>query len=288
MSSAFSGIDLDDLIARYEAGASPNELGRLFGVSSRTIQRVLRAAGVPLRDKRAAGELRRGKPNPRRLRSDIDRDAVTRQYEAGASLTELALAWNCSPRTIAYILKARGVEPRDAHTARRLQISRQKSNEEQPAADATPAVAEQRESAAETAPERTPAETPILPIEINLRRMLESRGRAPAARIQEGPYTIDIAIDRVGVELLSGWWHASKRNAGRTRYLLDRGWHLVFVWVSPRRQPLTEAAVDYILEFADEIERAENPPGQYRLIWGTGEEVSRGSADMDPLPGLPE
>jgi hypothetical protein len=286
MPSTSSGIDIDDLIARYEAGASPNELGREFGVSSRTIQRILRAAGVPLRDKRAAGELRRGKPNPRRLRSDIDRDAVVRQYEAGASLTELALSWNCSPRTVAYILKARGVEPRDAHTARRLQISRAKSAEEQLGAETASMAADQRIS--EPAPERAPAETPILPIEINLRRMLESRGHAPASRVQEGPYTIDLAVGRVGVELLSGWWHASKRNAGRTRYLLDRGWHLVFVWVSPRRQPLTEAAVDYILGFADEIEHADNPSGQYRLIWGTGEEVSRGSADMDPLPGLPE
>lgn len=47
-----SGIDTDELVRRYEAGASTLDLARAFGTHAGNVSRMLRAAGVRMRSKK--------------------------------------------------------------------------------------------------------------------------------------------------------------------------------------------------------------------------------------------
>jgi very-short-patch-repair endonuclease len=51
-------LDVEDLVSRYEAGASPNQLAKHFNISRRTIQHRLIEAGVTPRDASEANQLR--------------------------------------------------------------------------------------------------------------------------------------------------------------------------------------------------------------------------------------
>lgn len=97
-----------------------------------------------------------------------------------------------------------------------------------------------------------------------------------------GPYNVDLAVGTfpdgpIAVEVFGGHWHGSGRHAARApkrfRYLLDHGWPFVIVWVNGTYAPLLPPAADYIASFVQEIGGQPPPRREYRVIWGTGEEV---------------
>lgn len=106
-----------------------------------------------------------------------------------------------------------------------------------------------------------------------------------------GPYNVDLAFERVAVEVFGGGWHGGGRAAARwpnrIRYILDQGWSVIVVWSEKYRQPLDVGAAQYIIAFIEEARR--NPPaiGQYRVIRGDGQEIIRGCANDDHFPVKP-
>jgi very-short-patch-repair endonuclease len=112
--------------------------------------------------------------------------------------------------------------------------------------------------------------------------LLRERGIETTPQVAVGPYNVDLATDTVAVEILGGSWHLDKPgHPERIRYLLNAGWHLVFVWVDVRRFPLGEAAADYVVAFVNEVRGCPPSISQYRVIRGDGREVTRGGADRD-------
>ena len=91
-----------------------------------------------------------------------------------------------------------------------------------------------------------------------------------------GPYNIDVAVEvpRVAVEVFGGGFHCFghhlARHVRRTKYLLNRGWTVVIVWVDLRRYPLGIGCAKKIKALVDLI--GEQPPsrGEYRVIRGNG------------------
>jgi very-short-patch-repair endonuclease len=118
---------------------------------------------------------------------------------------------------------------------------------------------------------------------------LARRGIEHRRETAVGRYNVDVTLRAcpVAVEVLGGNWHGAKPiHAVRTPSILNRGWHLVFVW-DTRRQPLGVAAVDQVVALA---EKASVDPAAVREYWvvrGDGKLVASGRADDDEFPLVP-
>ena len=79
-----SAVDVDDIIARYRAGASMLSLADQHHTSRHTIRRILHAAGEPTRPT--------GRP-----RLDVSSDTIADLYEAGTSFGEISTRLGIHP-----------------------------------------------------------------------------------------------------------------------------------------------------------------------------------------------
>lgn len=104
-----------------------------------------------------------------------------------------------------------------------------------------------------------------------------------------GRYNVDIALPEssVAVEVLGGNWHGAKPiHARRTPDILNRGWHILFVW-DIKRCKVGPGAYNEIVAFAQFA--SENPSArrEYRVIRGDGKLLAVGHADDDEFPLIP-
>jgi DNA-directed RNA polymerase specialized sigma24 family protein len=91
---------VQELVARYRAGATVYELGDRFGINRRTVSVILHRREVPMR--------RQGL-----LLEQID-EAV-RLYKSGWSLARIGQRMSVDPTTVLNRLRERGVKMRDTH-----------------------------------------------------------------------------------------------------------------------------------------------------------------------------
>ena len=124
--------------------------------------------------------------------------------------------------------------------------------------------------------------------ERRLARLLRKRGVATRAQQAEGPVNIDLATGSVAVEVFGGGFHGAGRHLARhprrCRYLLDRGWSVVVIWIDKRREFALTGAADYVVALLDEFRRSPALVRQYRVIRSDGEELVRGCAKDDDFP----
>jgi len=280
-------LDRDDIVQRYLSGQSLKTIAQAVGASDGPIRRILRDADVPIR---SARDSHRWQPVVY-TRTDIDAESVIRDYLSGESQVSLAAKWSVSVDVIRRMLVNASVPIRSNAAAQSLRMQRMTPEERSAHAEAM--VRNWRgqrhtdEALTKAALARQQRGTSVSGNEVEMMHMLQARGLDPIPQLAVGKYNIDLAIGNVGVEILGGWWHKSKRHEARTRYLFDRGWDLIFVWVHRKSYPLRPAAADYVVAYVEEAQRHPAPVRQYRMIRGTGKEVARGSADLDHLPGIP-
>ena len=91
-----------------------------------------------------------------------------------------------------------------------------------------------------------------------------------------GPYNADLSFDTVAVEVFAGGWHLYGRHrerlCRRTRYLLNAGWHVIFVIVNHSRVPFSPSVIARNLIAWNKIVRTDpSTPSQYRVIRGDGQ-----------------
>ena len=99
-----------------------------------------------------------------------------------------------------------------------------------------------------------------------------------------GPYNADLSFDSVAVEVFAGGWHLYGRHrerlCRRTRYLLDSGWHVVFVTIEQRHVTFSPSVIARNLIAWNETVRADpSTPRQYRVIRGDGQWRLAGGLD---------
>jgi very-short-patch-repair endonuclease len=101
-------------------------------------------------------------------------------------------------------------------------------------------------------------------------------------------YTLDFALgNTVAVEVngrdrkLRYWESVTER----TKYLLDLGWNIVYVWATKSR-PATRAAADYIIALYEQTSRDPTLRGQYRVIRCDGKLLASGGVNDDEFPGV--
>jgi hypothetical protein len=87
-------------VARYEAGESSIALGRTFGIGKNSVIRLLRDAGVPIRNQGL---------------SDDQITEPVRLYESGLSLAKIGIQLGVDHGTVRRQLLKHGVKMRDSH-----------------------------------------------------------------------------------------------------------------------------------------------------------------------------
>lgn len=223
-----------------------------------------------------------------RVRRVIDVDDAVKRYAAGESEQSIAKLFGCDRGVIRRRLIANGVVPRDRSAAMFTRMAKTTEAERlrltEAAHDAVrgkPQSFEHRVKIA-TGRQRIRSLDHRSPIEVVISKMLAARGVPHTRNAAVGPYNVDFSLDpdRIAVEVFGGGWHASGAHADRffkrTKYLLDRGWDVVIVWVDPRRFPIGPGVVDQIISSADLRRAYPSARSQYRVLLGNG----------DPAPAL--
>lgn len=230
-----------------------------------------------------------------RKRIALNADDIVREYLAGVSEKKLADRFNVSRTAIRRRLIESGVNPRGRSEAELVKWSQMSARKRKAQTDAAHDAVRGKPVAMEVKIKQAIGKQRTLPnvspIETLLADMLKARGIATIPQQAIGPYNCDLGAYPVAVEIFGGEWHWSGRHLLRTperfRYILNAGWHILVVKVTPRRDPLTEATADYVAAFIETVSRDPSLIREYRVIRGAGEVIAAGSADDDNISIVP-
>lgn len=94
--------DIDNLVCEYLAGASARNLESKFGISRDIIVRRLKKRGIHIRSKAEQGQMGLA----------ANSEEMTRLYQSGEPMANIAQKFDCTETTVFNILRAKGVKPR--------------------------------------------------------------------------------------------------------------------------------------------------------------------------------
>lgn len=233
-----------DAAEMYLAGIRGPQIAEHFGVGVTTVWRWLDAAGVKARTRCL----------------DLDDTAIVAAYRSGESVNSLAAKFAASRSVITRRLVMAGITPRTASEAELVKWSRM--------------ATWQRERQVKVAHCSRKGL-----FEDDIAAMLTAAGYAVTQQLAVGPYHIDVAIEslRFAVEVCGYGPTSFIRTKGRkrTEYILDLGWHIVFLrrppvmWQRGRVVPnfFDHAHVkEHLVAAADVASRDESVRGKYRVI----------------------
>lgn len=108
-----------------------------------------------------------------------------------------------------------------------------------------------------------------------------------------GPYNVDFCVGySIAVEVYGGNWHQSGRHAARhperTRYLLNRGLHVVVIWLAKAGE--CDAGIQTLHNLIADLKLAGSDPAaprQYRVIGSDGNVIHAGDANDSDFPSKP-
>lgn len=283
--------NLDDAVRIYESGESLSEAERRTGVPRKTIRQAIEDRGtfrIP-------------------VIPTLPADEIIATYSAGTSENRLATEYGVTRHRIAQILTENGIPRRGVTNANRLMMTDRSPQENrrntQAAHDAVRGVKwtadriaaakgrqpsrEAQELGARTRHGRIPSHAG----ELLYAAWLRLRGYDVIHQHAVGPYNCDLTVGTVAVEIFGGHWHGygyhARVFAERSRYILDQGWNMVFVWVNEPNGLLSEASADYIAAFIEETRSDPSIRGQYRVVWGDGKEVPTAGRNLDEFAVRP-
>lgn len=113
-------VDEQQLIAAYQAGATPPQLATEYGIGAKRVRAILDRHGIERRDDRAGHS---GGQNKIITDEPALRDEVVRRYTAGESTVAIAADHDCSAKLINSVLRRAGVDLRpQAHVGRTITL----------------------------------------------------------------------------------------------------------------------------------------------------------------------
>lgn len=213
---------------------------------------------------------------------------IATAYTHGVSELALSFKYSVSRNVITRVLEEMGIERHTASEANSLRFERMTQEERNAlvykAQDAIRGKPAKIERLCKMAIARERIGFSISRAEIILADWLTAKGLNIVPQKAVYKYNIDIGIEGIlGIEVFGGFWHASKpRHIERTRYLLNTGWNMLFIW-NTDRSGFNISITDYIITFLDECRSNPAAPRQYRVLRGDGNLLSRGSIDDDNI-----
>jgi hypothetical protein len=223
-------------------------------------------------------------------RKQINVDYLVREYLAGRSELQLSREMGIDRNGIRRRLVERGITPRGRSEAERMKW-RQMAPEVRAAQVAAAHIAVRgthKTLASKIAHAQTVERLGlhISPIERRVARLLKKCGVDIVHQQAIGPYNCDLGAFPVAVEIFGGHWHFYGRHLQRTperfRYLLNTGWFVLAVVVSPE-YPLHLRLPDYIVSYIQQARSQPSARREYRVIRGAGETLAAGSADDEQI-----
>lgn len=270
-----TGIDkianLDNLVEIYKTGASLKELRRHTNLSVPLIRAALKHHGIPIRPRTWRGM---------RLENE---DAMVARYKAGETAQRLAREWGVSRATIQRCLSDHGVPPRTQTEVSFLRYSGStKESRKQITAAANEAARGRRvphESICRSATGRQINGVGKSRHEDAMVSLLAQVGITVSRQLSVDVYNLDIAIESplIAVEVNGGGWHSygahRRTHFRRSKYLINQGWAMIFVWVDTRRHRLGIKAANYVRAVMESIRSNPASAGKYFMVFGNGEPV---------------
>lgn len=290
-------IDRDNVVERYRSGETISHICEVFTADYKTIRTILTRAGVEIRPKSEETRLRmsklsaseidalmaparvahqsvKGRPNLKGRVTVDDVDIVAR-YSAGESEKAIAESLGVSRQVVRRRLLDAGVTPRDGSASMRIRMASMSPEERKLITDRARSACTQS---------RQETLSVVGWGENTLRDWLRDRGYEAIPQLAMGPYNIDLAIHPVAVEV---WNSASnplrlRRSHEKAEYLRERGWSLIWVWITKNRI-FDDRVAD---EIVTTIERTRlDPPAscEHRVIRGSGETATVGKYNSDNI-----
>ena len=285
---------LEDAIHAYESGdGGCRAVAKMFNIPEKRLRDTLVERGTFLAGKGNRTATLQGEAT-RLLLSGLPTGDICDAYLAGVSENELAKTHGIPRTKVGTILRYAGIPRRDQATANRLMVAARTPEENVRNTEAAHAAVrgvkhtwDRRCASAQ----RRHGQPPAVATELLYAAWLRLRGIATVPQHAIGPYNCDLGAEPVAVEIFGGNWHGHGKHAAkfaeRGHYILDQGWALVIVWVDQVKQCLTEASADYLAAFVEEARRDPSLRGQYRVVWGDGEEVPTAGKQLDDFASVP-
>jgi len=283
MTAKFTDAHDDDIIQRYLSGETPSKIAERYGISKDVIARIL---------KENATQMRPSAWSPKVFLPGL---AVAEMYVTGKSVNAISKHYGCTRSTVVRVLKEAGIRLRGRSEAETVKWAQMKSASRRRQTEAAQEAVRGRkrsfETLCKTAKTRETRQTHKSVTEDILASMLQRMGFAPVIQKAIGPYNCDLAVHPVAMEIFGGGWHWHglhlRRSEKRFRYILDRGWNILAVVISPPRWPLNSEVADYIGAYLEAL--SSHPPEicEYRMIRGAGELLASGRADDDHIAIIP-
>lgn len=287
--------NLDNLIRRYESGASMKELADEAGIGAPALARRFRNAGVKVR----------GKAEARRLKVALPEETqriIVERYKRGDGAPALAKQLGLTTWQVYGFLKSIGQSRRSASEAKAVEWA---TMPEQAKAARVAAMAPAWES---IRGRRIPLEEKIRAAKTRYERLLgrgegedelanaiKDLGLDVAQQFAIGPYNVDMAIrsSRIAVEVerpKSPTHNSSRLTSQRTKYILDQGWTVLFVFLNKAKPGSTvdvASASKDVVSVAEMLRGNESVRGKYGVI-GSDRKVSPGfCSKLKDIPRIP-
>ncbi len=213
-------------------------------------------------------------------------DNAVSLYISGKSAYEIQATTGVQRNSLRAELIRRGIEPRGRSSAGKLRAS--KMTDEQRAAQCAAAhlaATGRKKTWAEQAKRAASRESnpPAMSIhESTFANMLTDKGIPWRREVAVDIYNVDFTIGSVAVEILGGEWHAYKgeRHPRRIKEILNAGWSLIYLW-STTNHPITAAAAEYCIAYAQQVSRNPSLIGEYRVIRGDAHLITAGRGELD-------
>ena len=233
----------------------------------------------------------------------VDAQDAVKAYVAGESCQSIARRYGVTPDRIRLILKKANVPIRDMSESRKVMWDKRDPAERRAVLARTHAATVGRMSEFAKRAAGKPKSTKQLRALAHARwenlsvvgtgeelmaSWLAARGLVFSPQLAVDRYNLDLALLPVAVEI-----HVRPNNPlhfppsfERMKHLTNRGWHVVYLWVT-KRHFLSAAAADDIVTFYQIAKADPSPIGQYRVIRGSGELVAAGRGDLDEIALIP-
>ncbi len=225
---------------------------------------------------------------------DLDIDNLIQLYRDGVTPEELASRFGVSRTTVRRRLERLGVTVRGRAEMARIVPTRRSPESVANIVAAlvgrtrgVPWTQERGERRARTRQERR---TNAGPGDLILEEWLADAGIATVLQKAIGPYNCDLAADSIAVEILGGNWHGSGehlvRYPDRCRYILNLGWNMLLIW-NNAYSPMVPSVTKYVISMLEETRSDPSVRGEYRVVRGNGEEMSRGKGEFNNRTLIP-
>ncbi|MCX5598449.1 hypothetical protein OOK29_09890 [Streptomyces phaeochromogenes] len=266
---------LDRAVGLYVSGKSLAEVKDLCGVSPSALSRELQKRGIPARSRR----------------TDLPMKEIADAYRSGESELSIAERFQVDRNVIRRVLTESGADMRDRSAAQYNRLAKMTSEERSLLTEAAHDAVRGRHVPAEELFARARMRESTLshasPREGIFGKHLTGHTLEVTPQKAVGPYNVDFTVGPIAVEVLGGNWHAYKpEHAQRTPYLLNAGWHVLFVW-DLKKAPLCIEAAEYVLAWAQQTSGNPAAVRQYRVIRGDGQLTASGCADDQHFPLVP-